>query len=75
MTLKVYPSMGGGMVKIVIDYAKCVENDDKICVEICPVSVFRNEKSEKPVIVNEEKCIMCRTCQVNCPSQAIKILT
>jgi len=63
------------MVKIVIDYARCVGDIDRICVEICPVSVFQNEKSEKPKIVNEESCIMCRTCEVNCPSQAIKILT
>jgi NAD-dependent dihydropyrimidine dehydrogenase PreA subunit len=67
--------MGLDMVKIVIDYAKCVGDTDRICVEICPVSVFRNKRSEKPTIVNEESCIMCRTCEVNCPSQAIKILT
>jgi NAD-dependent dihydropyrimidine dehydrogenase PreA subunit len=67
--------MGKDMVKIVIDYAKCVGDADRICVEICPVSVFRNEKSKKPIVINEENCIMCRTCQVNCPTQAIKILT
>lgn len=63
------------MVRIVIDYAKCTGNTDKICVEICPVSIFRNEKSGKPEVVNEEACTLCRTCQVNCPSQAIEILT
>jgi len=63
------------MVKIVIDYTKCVEDFDKVCVEICPVSVFRSEKSGKPRVVNEEKCIVCRACQVNCPCQAIEILT
>jgi NAD-dependent dihydropyrimidine dehydrogenase PreA subunit len=62
------------MVKIKLNYEKCVAENGKICVEICPVSVFRNEKSEKPKVVNEESCIMCRTCQVNCPSQAIEIL-
>jgi 2-oxoglutarate ferredoxin oxidoreductase subunit delta len=67
--------MGWDMVKIVIDYAKCVGDADRICVEICPVSIFRNNKSDKPKIVNEENCIMCRTCEVNCPEQAIKILT
>jgi NAD-dependent dihydropyrimidine dehydrogenase PreA subunit len=56
------------MVKIVIDYAKCVGDTDRICVEICPVSVFINEKSKKPTVVNEENCILCRTCKVNCPS-------
>ncbi|MBX5328413.1 MAG: 4Fe-4S binding protein [Candidatus Bathyarchaeota archaeon] len=63
------------MAKIVIDYSKCVGDRDKICVEICPTSVFNNGKSKKPKIVNEENCILCRTCQVNCPGQAIKILT
>jgi NAD-dependent dihydropyrimidine dehydrogenase PreA subunit len=63
------------MVKITIDHSKCVEDDYKICVEICPVSVFRQNKSKKLKIVDEEKCIMCRTCEVNCPGQAIKILT
>lgn len=64
------------MVKIVIDYAKCVGEDmDKICVEICPFSIFCNEKSAKVEVVNEERCILCRICQVNCPCQAIEILT
>ena len=67
--------MGKEMVKIVIDYAKCIGDANKICVEICPVSAFHNGKSEKPTVANQEKCIMCRTCQVNCPSQAIEILT
>ncbi|HVP26133.1 MAG TPA: 4Fe-4S binding protein [Candidatus Bathyarchaeia archaeon] len=62
------------MVKIVVNYAKCVGDTHRICVEICPVSVFRIEKSEKPEVVNEVNCIMCRTCQVNCPTQAIEIL-
>jgi 2-oxoglutarate ferredoxin oxidoreductase subunit delta len=75
LSLKVYPAAGEDMVRILIDYTKCVGDADRICVEICPVSVFRNGKLEKPKIVNEENCIMCRTCEVNCPSQAIKILT
>lgn len=63
------------MVRIVVDYAKCDDGVDKICVEVCPVSVFRSGKSGKPKIVNEKDCIMCRACQVNCPSQAIEIVT
>jgi NAD-dependent dihydropyrimidine dehydrogenase PreA subunit len=62
------------MVKIKIDYAKCAKEEDKICVELCPFSVFSFEKTDKPKVVNAESCIMCRTCQVNCPSQAIEIL-
>jgi 2-oxoglutarate ferredoxin oxidoreductase subunit delta len=70
-----YPTMGRDMVRIVIDYAKCAGDANRICVELCPVSVFCNGKFEKPKIANEENCIMCRTCEVNCPNQAIKILT
>jgi NAD-dependent dihydropyrimidine dehydrogenase PreA subunit len=62
------------MVKIVVDYAKCVGDPDRICVEICPFSVFVIRKSEKPRAANAENCIMCRSCQVNCPGQAIRIL-
>jgi NAD-dependent dihydropyrimidine dehydrogenase PreA subunit len=65
---------GGTMVRIVIDYDKCAKEKDKICVEICPVSVFRFGKSAKPEAANVENCIMCRTCQVNCPRQAIEIV-
>jgi NAD-dependent dihydropyrimidine dehydrogenase PreA subunit len=72
---EVYPAKAKNMVRIVIDYAKCTGDGYKICVEICPASIFRNEKSAKPEVVNEERCNICRACQVNCPSQAIEILT
>jgi 2-oxoglutarate ferredoxin oxidoreductase subunit delta len=62
------------LVKIIVDYAKCLEDPDKICVEICPFSVFASKNDEKPKVVKEEDCIMCRSCQVNCPGQAISIL-
>jgi NAD-dependent dihydropyrimidine dehydrogenase PreA subunit len=62
------------MVKIVINDAKCLREKDKLCVEICPFSVFREGKASKPVVTNLEDCNVCRTCQVNCPSQAIEII-
>jgi NAD-dependent dihydropyrimidine dehydrogenase PreA subunit len=62
------------MVKIIVDHGKCVNDVYRICVEICPVSVFQIEKSGKLKVVNEENCIICRTCQFNCPSQAIEIV-
>jgi len=61
------------MVKITINYAKCIKEKDKICIEICPVSVFRIGKAAKPEVAGTEKCIVCRACQVNCPNQAIEI--
>jgi NAD-dependent dihydropyrimidine dehydrogenase PreA subunit len=66
---------GEKMVKVQIDYSKCTGNGERLCVEICPVSVFNEKKSGKPEVVNVENCILCRTCQVNCPSQAILVLS
>jgi len=63
------------MVKIAVDDAKCIREKEKMCVELCPTSVFRYRPSEKPLVAHAENCIMCRTCQVNCPSQAIDITT
>jgi NAD-dependent dihydropyrimidine dehydrogenase PreA subunit len=62
------------LARIIVNYVKCVGDPHKICVDICPVSIFRIKKSGRPEVVNEESCIMCRTCQVNCPFQAIEIL-
>jgi len=62
------------MVRIKVNNAKCLKEKEKICVEICPVSVFREGKTAKVEIVNAENCIMCRTCTVNCPGQAIELL-
>jgi len=62
------------MATIKVDKTKCLREKEKICVEICPFSVFREGKKEGVEIVNVEKCIICRTCIVNCPGQAIDIL-
>jgi NAD-dependent dihydropyrimidine dehydrogenase PreA subunit len=62
------------MAKIKVDNTKCLREKEKICVDICPFSVFREGKAAKVEIVNAENCIICRTCVVNCPGQAIDIL-
>jgi NAD-dependent dihydropyrimidine dehydrogenase PreA subunit len=55
-------------------------NGDGVCISVCPVSVFdwtdspghpTSEKKSDPV--NESQCIFCRACEVQCPTQAIKI--
>ncbi|MDH7564101.1 MAG: 4Fe-4S binding protein [Candidatus Bathyarchaeota archaeon] len=62
------------MAKVVVNHAKCVKEQELLCVDLCPVSVFQVKKNTKALVVHEEKCIMCRTCQVNCPGQAIEII-
>jgi ferredoxin-like protein FixX len=68
-------SKGEKMVRIKVNNGKCLKEKEKICVEICPVSIFREGKTAKVEIVSVENCTMCRTCLVNCPGQAIEILT
>jgi len=64
--------------QVAVDQDLC--NGDAICESVCPVSVFEmidtpgNPVSEqKSDPVNEAECIFCRACEVNCPTQAIKI--
>ncbi|MCW3975946.1 MAG: 4Fe-4S binding protein [Candidatus Bathyarchaeota archaeon] len=63
------------MVKVEVDYEKC--NGDEICVSVCPVSVFEMKEvpeypgDKKSVVVNNDACIVCRACEMQCPTQAI----
>jgi NAD-dependent dihydropyrimidine dehydrogenase PreA subunit len=63
---------------VAVDQDYC--DGDGVCISVCPVSVFDwidtpgasvSEKKSDPV--NESKCIFCRACEVQCPTQAIKI--
>jgi len=65
------------LVKVTVDHSKC--NGDSICVDVCPVACFElQELSEYPgekksVVVDNDACIVCRACEVQCPTQAITI--
>ena len=70
--------LGIHSTQVAVDQDVC--NGDSICVSVCPVAVFEMIKSpghpnseEKSDPVNEPACIFCRACEVNCPTQAIKI--
>jgi NAD-dependent dihydropyrimidine dehydrogenase PreA subunit len=59
-------SLGVHGTQVAVDHDVC--NGDAICVSVCPVTVFDMIDS-----VREQDCIFCRACEVNCPTQAIKI--
>ena len=65
------------MVKVTVDYTKC--DGDGTCSSVCPVSVFEMQDKpefkgkQKAVPVNNDACIVCRACEVQCPQQAITI--
>jgi NAD-dependent dihydropyrimidine dehydrogenase PreA subunit len=64
------------MVNVAVDNAKC--NGDGVCAELCPVSVFEVKEvagfeGKKSVVVNNDACIVCRACEVQCATQCITI--
>ena len=58
------------MPKPVINYHECTNCGS--CADVCPVELF--SRGSKIVVNCPEKCIGCRSCEVQCPSSAIKIL-
>jgi NAD-dependent dihydropyrimidine dehydrogenase PreA subunit len=58
------------VVKIIID-SKCTGCE--ICVNNCPASVYEI-KDGKSMPVRVEDCILCRTCESQCPEGAIQVI-
>lgn len=65
---------------VAVDWEVCT--GDGICIEVCPVMLFEwadalghptSEKKSDPV--REKDCIKCLACEIQCPTQAIKIST
>ncbi|MFQ6075598.1 MAG: ferredoxin family protein [Candidatus Bathyarchaeia archaeon] len=47
------------------------------CVDVCPVGVYELQSvggEVKSVVVNPDECLVCRACEVLCPSGAIEII-
>ena len=63
---------------VAVDHDLC--DGDGVCVDVCPVNVFEmidtpghplSEKKSDPI--RESKCIFCLACEVQCPTEAIKV--
>lgn len=62
------------MPKIVIDFEKC--SGCGTCIDACPVLVYElDEETEKTKIVNPSECLDCKACEIQCESEAIRIIS
>jgi len=59
------------MVKVKVDKEKC--DGCATCVDVCPVEVFEVVE-EKSTVKNNDACLVCRACEVQCPNTAIEVI-
>jgi NAD-dependent dihydropyrimidine dehydrogenase PreA subunit len=59
------------MPEVKVDTEKC--DGCGTCVDTCPVEVFEL-KDGKSVPAKQEECLVCKACEVQCPTGAIEVI-
>ncbi|MBI2914759.1 MAG: ferredoxin family protein [Firmicutes bacterium] len=57
------------VVEINLDWCKSCG----ICIGICPVDVFQADERGRPVVAAQDRCTLCRKCELLCPDFAIDV--
>lgn len=45
----------------------CQQCDDPVCMEVCPVSAISEDSDTGATVIDQDKCLACRICVMNCP--------
>jgi anaerobic carbon-monoxide dehydrogenase iron sulfur subunit len=51
----------------------CLQCDDAPCIDACPCDALMRDPRTNAVVVQEDKCNECRTCEDACPYGAIRV--
>ncbi|MET1127814.1 MAG: 4Fe-4S dicluster domain-containing protein [Thermoproteota archaeon] len=52
----------------------CTQCPDYPCVSVCPTQALRVSEETGAVLVDEDKCVLCKLCVDACPSKAPRIV-
>ncbi len=44
-----------------------------ICIAFCPKGVFRADKTGLPRVIDSDRCVGCRFCEIHCPDMAVTV--
>jgi NAD-dependent dihydropyrimidine dehydrogenase PreA subunit len=59
------------MVKIIVNSETC--SGCETCVNTCPVGVYEM-RNGKTFQAKEDDCLVCRGCEVQCPTESIQVI-
>ncbi len=44
-----------------------------ICMAFCPRNIIKDDKGGKPFMIDADRCMGCRFCELHCPDFAITV--
>lgn len=61
-------------VPVTVDEEKCIaEKGCTVCVDICPLDLLAIDLLKGKAYMKYDECWYCLPCEVDCPTQAIRV--